>query len=202
MIDLSCRTYTTAPASRVLDIDYADNRVHGGQQVALFNTPRRQVLLSADSHPRGQQEKASPVVHPARQAAVRRGDRARLASRHSPHPPPLAAGRHSVCVATAIIALEVLDVMHRAVTTSSACSQSGPWWPKPPVGPGSAVGAGSSGLPACAGSMSLTTQPARGACKSKVAARVEATARASDVKRRRIISVRRKMNDSHACLSP
>jgi Transposase DDE domain group 1 len=38
MIDLLCRTYTTAPASIVLDIDDTDDRVHGGQQLALFNT--------------------------------------------------------------------------------------------------------------------------------------------------------------------
>jgi hypothetical protein len=38
MIDLFCRTYTTAPGSIVLDIDDTDDRVHGGQQLALFNT--------------------------------------------------------------------------------------------------------------------------------------------------------------------
>ncbi|KUO56035.1 MAG: hypothetical protein APF80_12400 [Alphaproteobacteria bacterium BRH_c36] len=38
LIDLFCRTYTTAPSSIVLDIDDTDDLVHGGQQLALFNT--------------------------------------------------------------------------------------------------------------------------------------------------------------------
>jgi hypothetical protein len=37
-IDLFCRGYATPPASIVLDIDDTDDLVHGGQQLALFNT--------------------------------------------------------------------------------------------------------------------------------------------------------------------
>ena len=37
-IDLFCRGYTTPPHSIVLDIDDTDDLVHGGQQLALFNT--------------------------------------------------------------------------------------------------------------------------------------------------------------------
>ncbi|WBT39063.1 IS1380 family transposase [Hyphomicrobium sp. DMF-1] len=37
-IDLFCRSYTAAPAAITLDIDDTDDRVHGGQQLALFNT--------------------------------------------------------------------------------------------------------------------------------------------------------------------
>ena len=37
-IDLFCRGYETAPASIVLDIDDTNDLVHGGQQLALFNT--------------------------------------------------------------------------------------------------------------------------------------------------------------------
>jgi len=37
-IDLFCRSYEQAPASIVLDIDDTDDLVHGGQQLALFNT--------------------------------------------------------------------------------------------------------------------------------------------------------------------
>lgn len=38
LIDLFCKTYAAPPASIVLDIDDTDDRVHGGQQLALFNT--------------------------------------------------------------------------------------------------------------------------------------------------------------------
>ena len=37
-IDLFCRGYKTPPASIVLDIDDTNDMVHGGQQLALFNT--------------------------------------------------------------------------------------------------------------------------------------------------------------------
>ena len=37
-VDLFCRGYTTPPKSIVLDIDDTDDLVHGGQQLALFNT--------------------------------------------------------------------------------------------------------------------------------------------------------------------
>ena len=37
-IDFFCRSYATPPTSIVLDIDDADDLVHGGQQLALFNT--------------------------------------------------------------------------------------------------------------------------------------------------------------------
>ena len=37
-IDLFCRSYDTPPTSIVLDIDDTDDLVHGGQQLALFNT--------------------------------------------------------------------------------------------------------------------------------------------------------------------
>jgi hypothetical protein len=37
-IDLFCRSYDTPPHSIVLDIDDTDDLVHGGQQLALFNT--------------------------------------------------------------------------------------------------------------------------------------------------------------------
>lgn len=37
-IDLFCRSYATPPHSIVLDIDDTDDLVHGGQQLALFNT--------------------------------------------------------------------------------------------------------------------------------------------------------------------
>ncbi len=37
-IDLFCRGYTTPPRSIELDIDDTDDLVHGGQQLALFNT--------------------------------------------------------------------------------------------------------------------------------------------------------------------
>jgi hypothetical protein len=37
-IDLFCRGYATPPNSIELDIDDTDDRVHGGQQLALFNT--------------------------------------------------------------------------------------------------------------------------------------------------------------------
>ena len=37
-IDLFCREYSTPPAAIVLDIDDTDDLVHGGQQLALFNT--------------------------------------------------------------------------------------------------------------------------------------------------------------------
>ena len=37
-IDLFCRSYDTPPQSIVLDIDDTDDLVHGGQQLALFNT--------------------------------------------------------------------------------------------------------------------------------------------------------------------
>jgi DDE family transposase len=37
-IDFFCRSYATRPASIVLDIDDTDDLVHGGQQLALFNT--------------------------------------------------------------------------------------------------------------------------------------------------------------------
>ena len=37
-IDLFCRGYATPPASIVLDIDDTNDMVHGGQQLALFNT--------------------------------------------------------------------------------------------------------------------------------------------------------------------
>jgi Transposase DDE domain group 1 len=37
-IDLFCRDYATPPKSIVLDIDDTDDLVHGGQQLALFNT--------------------------------------------------------------------------------------------------------------------------------------------------------------------
>jgi len=37
-IDLFCGTYVSAPASIVLDIDDTSDMVHGGQQLALFNT--------------------------------------------------------------------------------------------------------------------------------------------------------------------
>jgi hypothetical protein len=37
-IDLFCRGYATPPDSIVLDIDDTDDLVHGGQQLALFNT--------------------------------------------------------------------------------------------------------------------------------------------------------------------
>ncbi len=38
LIDLFCRTYTVAPAAIVLDIDDTSDRVHGDQQLALFNS--------------------------------------------------------------------------------------------------------------------------------------------------------------------
>jgi Transposase DDE domain group 1 len=38
MIDLFCRSYETPPRSIDLDIDDTDDMVHGGQQLALFNT--------------------------------------------------------------------------------------------------------------------------------------------------------------------
>lgn len=38
LIDLFCQTYRSAPASIVLDIDDTSDLVHGGQQLALFNT--------------------------------------------------------------------------------------------------------------------------------------------------------------------
>ena len=38
LIDLFCRGYATPPTSIVLDIDDTDDMVHGGQQLALFNT--------------------------------------------------------------------------------------------------------------------------------------------------------------------
>jgi hypothetical protein len=38
MIDLFCRSYGSAPHSIDLDIDDTDDMVHGGQQLALFNT--------------------------------------------------------------------------------------------------------------------------------------------------------------------
>jgi len=38
LIHLFCKTYAAPPASIVLDIDDTDDRVHGGQQLALFNT--------------------------------------------------------------------------------------------------------------------------------------------------------------------
>ncbi len=38
LIDLFCRSYATPPGSIVLDIDDTDDPVHGGQQLALFNT--------------------------------------------------------------------------------------------------------------------------------------------------------------------
>jgi hypothetical protein len=38
MIDLFCRSYATPPRSIDLDIDDTDDMVHGGQQLALFNT--------------------------------------------------------------------------------------------------------------------------------------------------------------------
>jgi Transposase DDE domain group 1 len=38
MIDLFCRSYGTPPCSIDLDIDDTDDMVHGGQQLALFNT--------------------------------------------------------------------------------------------------------------------------------------------------------------------
>jgi Transposase DDE domain group 1 len=38
MIDLFCRSYGTPPRSIDLDIDDTDDMVHGGQQLALFNT--------------------------------------------------------------------------------------------------------------------------------------------------------------------
>jgi hypothetical protein len=37
-IDFFCRSYATPPKSIVLDIDDTDDLVHGGQQLALFNT--------------------------------------------------------------------------------------------------------------------------------------------------------------------
>jgi hypothetical protein len=37
-IDLFCRSYATAPDAITLDIDDTDDLVHGGQQLALFNT--------------------------------------------------------------------------------------------------------------------------------------------------------------------
>ena len=37
-IDLFCRSYADAPAAITLDIDDTDDLVHGGQQLALFNT--------------------------------------------------------------------------------------------------------------------------------------------------------------------
>ncbi len=37
-IDLFCRSYAVPPASIVLDIDDTNDRVYGGQQLALFNT--------------------------------------------------------------------------------------------------------------------------------------------------------------------
>ena len=37
-IDFFCRSYTTPPSSIVLDVDDTDDLVHGGQQLALFNT--------------------------------------------------------------------------------------------------------------------------------------------------------------------
>jgi hypothetical protein len=37
-IDFFCRSYATPPTSIVLDIDDTDDLVHGGQQLALFNT--------------------------------------------------------------------------------------------------------------------------------------------------------------------
>ena len=38
MIDLFCRSYETPPRSIALDVDDTDDIVHGGQQLALFNT--------------------------------------------------------------------------------------------------------------------------------------------------------------------
>ena len=38
LIDLYLDGYTTPPSSIVLDIDHTDDLVHGGQQLALFNT--------------------------------------------------------------------------------------------------------------------------------------------------------------------
>jgi len=38
MIDLFCRSYETPPRSIDLDVDDTDDMVHGGQQLALFNT--------------------------------------------------------------------------------------------------------------------------------------------------------------------
>jgi hypothetical protein len=37
-IDFFCRSYATPPTSIALDIDDTDDLVHGGQQLALFNT--------------------------------------------------------------------------------------------------------------------------------------------------------------------
>src|SRR5262245_45340984 len=37
-VDFFCRSYETPPTSIVLDIDDSDDLVHGGQQLALFNT--------------------------------------------------------------------------------------------------------------------------------------------------------------------
>ena len=57
MVELFCDSFEDVPRRIVLDIDDTEDRVHGGQQLALFSRPLRQPLLPADPHLRGEAPK-------------------------------------------------------------------------------------------------------------------------------------------------
>jgi hypothetical protein len=89
-IDLFCRGYATPPHAIVLDIDDTDDLVHGGQQLALFNTHAGGHMLPAHPHLRGKLRQADLVAAATRQAAVGGRDRARALACDSSYPPALA----------------------------------------------------------------------------------------------------------------
>ena len=53
MVELFCDSFEQVPRRILPDIDDTEDRVHGGQQLALVQCPLRQPLLSADPHLRG-----------------------------------------------------------------------------------------------------------------------------------------------------
>ena len=183
-IDFFCRSYATPPHSIVLDIDDTDDLVHGGQQLALFNTHCRRSLLPADPHLRGQLRQADPVAAETRQAALGRGDRARALARDPPHPPALAQGAHSgawrrplLRAGSARFAARLrCDYILGLPINMKLDALAKPWREQ-------CRGSREAGpIRRCAASISSPIRPDRGARQEKVIARVEATEMGSDAR--------------------
>jgi hypothetical protein len=90
MVELFCDSFDGVPRRIVLDIDDTEDRVHGGQQLALFHAHYDSPLLPADPHLRSHDRQAGGGDPQAGQDAGRRRGRPGPASRRQGHPRPLA----------------------------------------------------------------------------------------------------------------
>src|SRR6266536_269023 len=94
MVELFCDSFEEIPRRIVLDIDDTEDRVHGGQQLALFNAYYdSRCFQPIYIYEATTGKPVAIILRPRQDAGRRRGD-AGAAPRDRPHSRPLAGGRH------------------------------------------------------------------------------------------------------------